>query len=406
MDTSSLDALKGVRIIDFSWAYAGPYATALLALMGAEVIKIENRKMPCISRRQRNEITGQPYHVDDCPAFKDLNMNKLGVTLDLRQPKAVELAKELVKTADVAVDGFTPGVLSRLGLGYEELKAVNPRIIMLATSANGGIGPEARYSGYAPMFNASGGLGDMTGYPDGPPTVMRLTVDNVVAHLNAFAILAALTHRLKSGEGQYIDTSSQEGIACLIGDTIMDYTMNGRLQSRNGNCDDIMAPHNCYRCLGDDKWISIAISTEEEWQALCGVMGDLDWSKDDRFSNAYSRWQNQEEIDRLMESWTINYTNYDLMHRLQQAGVAAVPSFTSEDLFTDPHLAEREFSQLVDRPTGKYMMVAPPWKFSVTPARFVRDAPAMGEHNEHVFGMLLGMSQEEIARLEEEGVFS
>jgi benzylsuccinate CoA-transferase BbsF subunit len=400
-----MDALTGVRIIDFSWAYAGPYAAELLALMGAEVIKIESRKRPCITRRQPHPITGQPYDIDDCPYFKDLNMNKLGVALNLSQPKAIELAKRLVERSDVVVESFTPGVMSRLGLGYEVLRSVNPSIIMLSSSANGTTGPEARYAGYAPMFNATSGLGELTGYPDGPPTVMRITIDNVVAHLNAFAILAALIYRQETGEGQYIDAASQEVIACLIGDSIMDYTMNGRVQSRDGNRDEIMAPHNCYRCLGEDKWINIAVSTEEEWQILCQVMGNPDWSKEARFSDAYNRWQNQEELDKLLESWTINYSNYDLMHTLQKAGVAAVPSFTSEDLFADPHLAEREFSQVFERPrTGNYVIIAPPWKLSATPARIVQDAPSLGEHNEYVFGKLLGISREEINKLQEEGV--
>jgi len=399
-----MDALTGVRIIDFSWAYAGPYGTELLALMGAEVIKVESRKRPCITRRQPNPVTGQPYDIDDCPYFKDLNMNKLGVALDLSQPKATELAKRLVGMSDVVVESFTPGVMSRLGLSYEILRSVNPSIIMLSTSSNGSTGPEASYAGYAPMFNATSGLGEMTGYPDGPPTVMRITIDNLVAHLNAFAILAALIYRQETGEGQYIDVSAQEAIACLIGDSIMDYTMNGRVQSRDGNRDEIMAPHSCYRCLGEDRWISIAIATEKEWRSLCQVMGNSAWSRETRFSDAYNRWQNQEELDKLLESWTISYSNYDLMHMLQKAGVAAVPSFTSEDLFTDPHLAEREFSQLVDRRSGKYMMVAPPWKLSATPARIVRDAPSLGEHNEYVFGKLLGMPREEINRLQEEGV--
>jgi len=399
-----MDALTGVRIIDFSWAYAGPYATELLALMGAEVIKVESRKRPCITRRQPNPVTGQPYDIDDCPYFKDLNMNKMGVALDLSHPEATELAKRLVGISDVVVESFTPGVMNRLELGYEALRFVNPRIIMLSISSNGSTGPEASYAGYAPMFNATSGLGEMTGYPDGPPTVMRITIDNLVAHLNAFAILAALIYRQETGEGQYIDASAQEAIACLIGDSIMDYTMNGRVQYRDGNRDEIMAPHNCYRCLGEDRWISIVVSTDREWQSLRQVMGNPAWSKEARFSDAYNRWQNQEELDKLLENWTINYSNYELMHMLQKADVAAVPSFTSEDLFTDPHLAERDFSQLVDRRSGKYMMVAPPWKLSATPARIVQDAPSLGQHNEYVFGKLLGMPHEEISKLEGERV--
>jgi benzylsuccinate CoA-transferase BbsF subunit len=374
--------------------------------MGAEVIKVEKKDRPCISRRQRNEVTGVPYDINDCPAYKDVNMNKFGVTLDLGNPKAIVLAKRLVATADVVVDGFKPGVIKKLGLGYDTLKEIKPDIIMLSTSANGGIGPESQFSGYAPMFNATGSLGDMTGYPDGPPTVMRLSIDNLVAHLNAFAIMAALIHKKETGEGQYIDTSSQEGIACLVGDSVMDYTMNGRVQTRNGNSDDAMAPHNCFHCIGEDKWISIAVATDEEWRALCQTMGNPAWCRELRFADAYSRWYHQEELDKLMESWAVEQNNFDLMHQLQQKGVAAVPSYTSEDLFTNEHLAEREFSQLIDRPIGKYMIVSPPWRLSETPAGFVRDAPALGEHNDYVFGELLGHSKEELAAFEAEGVFS
>lgn len=398
-------ALAGVRILDFSWAYAGPYATELLALLGAEVIKVESRKHPCVTRRQPHPLTGQPYNLDDCPYFKDLNMNKLGIALDLSKPKAVELAKRLVEKSDVVVESFTPGVMERLGLGYKVLRSVNPQIIMLSTSANGNTGPEARYVGYAPMFNATSGLGEMTGYPDGPPTVMRITIDNVVAHFNAFAILAALVHRQKTGEGQYIDTASQEAIACLIGESIMDYTMNARVLSRDGNRDEIMAPHNCYRCRGEDKWISIAVANETEWQNLCQVMGNPQWSREDRFADAYRRWHNQEELDKLLEAWTIDYGNYQLMQMLQEVGVAAIPSFTAEDLFTDPHLAEREFCQVFERArTGSYVIINPPWKLSLTPPKIVRDAPDIGQHNEYVFGRILGISKEEIHKLEEEGV--
>jgi len=400
-----MDALQGVRIVDFSWAYAGPYATELLAFLGAEVIKVESRKRLCVTRRQPHPVTGQPYDINDCPYFKDFNMNKLGVTLDLSKPKAVKLAKRLVEISDVVVESFTPGVMDRLGLGYEALKSVNPSIIMLSTSANGGTGPEAKYVGYAPMFNATSGLGEMTGYPDGPPTVMRITLDNVVAHFNAFAILAALIHRQRTGEGQYIDTASQEAIACLIGESIMHYTLNNTTPSREGNRDEIWAPHNCYRCRGEDRWLSIVIATEEEWQALCQAMGSPPWTNEKRFSDSYLRWQNQDELDRLLEAWTINYTSYELMHMLQDVGVAAVPSFTSADLFSDPHLAERQFCQVFTRSrTGSYLLINPPWKLSLSPARIVQDAPALGEHNEYVFGELLGMSEREIQELEKEGV--
>jgi len=398
-------ALQGIRIADFSWVWAGPYGIMLLAYMGAEVVKIESSKR-IDSSRMGSITTGQAATGwESSSYFNNVNLNKFGVTLDLSQAKAVELAKQIVRISDVVAQNMRPGAMDRLRLGYKDLVKIKPDIIMLSSSAYGATGPYREYTGYAPHFSAFSGLAYMTGYPDGEPDLITGSTDIRSATTSAFAVLAALNYRQRTGQGQHIDLSSPETLSVLIGDALMDYTMNQRQPSRNGNRDDSMAPHNCYRCKDEDKWVSIAVATDEEWEALCQAMGNPEWTKDERFSDSYSRWQNQEDLDKLIEQWTINYTHYEVMERLQASGVAAMPSFSAEELFADPHLKEREVATEVNHPVmGKQVVLNPPWKFSETPASIERAAPLMGQHNDYVFGELLGMSKQEINQLTEEGV--
>lgn len=398
-------ALAGIRIADFTWVWAGPYAIMLLAYMGAEVIKIESSKR-IDTARKGSITTGQAFAGwDSSSLFNNLNLNKLSVTLDLSQPKGVELARRIVSISDVVAQNMRPGVMDRLGLGYEALAQIKPDIIMLSSSAYGETGPYREYTGFAPHFSAYSSLAYMTGYPDGEPNMLTGATDIRSATTAAFTILAALNYRQRTGQGQHIDLSSTEALSVLIGDSLMEYTMNQRVPYRDGNRDAAMAPHNCYRCRGEDKWISIAVATDEEWEALCQVMGNPAWAGEECFADSFSRWQNQEQLDRLINEWTINYSHYELMERLQAAGVAAMPSFSAEELFSDPHLREREFITEVEHSVlGKQVVFSPPWKFSETPPRIERAGPLLGEHNDYVFGELLGMPREEIIRLIEEQI--
>jgi len=401
------DALAGVRVADFSWAWAGAYSTALLAYLGAEVIKIESRKKADHTRRFSITTGGVFDDLDRSPVFNDLNLNKLGVTIDLSQQQGIELARRLVGVSDVVVQNMRPGVMERLGLGYEQLCRVKPDIIYLSSSMRGGNGPERAYGGYAPNFAAVAGLAYVTGYADDLPAGFMGEVDLVSATTAAFGLLAALNYRWQTGEGQCIDVSSSDAVSVLIGDVLIDYVMNGRIQTRRGNEDLFMAPHNCYRCKGDDRWVSIAVANDEEWQALRSAVGGPEWAGDGRFSDICGRWQNREELDRLVEQWTVQHDDYEVMHLLQQAGVAAVPSFSSEELCTDPHLEERGVWVEVEHPViGKQTAVSAPWKLSGTPASIYRASPVLGQHNDYVFGELLGFPAEEIARLAELKVIS
>jgi benzylsuccinate CoA-transferase BbsF subunit len=398
--------LEGVRILDFTWAWAGPHATLLLAFLGAEVIKVESRRR-LDHTRLRSLVAGPTMtHPDHSDIFNDLNVGKLSLTLNLSQPKAAEIAKRIVQISDVVTQNMRPGVMERVGLGYDDLKAVKPDIIMLSSSAVGATGPERTYTGYAPTFAAMSGLAYITGYPDGPPMPLSGAVDLRVGTTSAFAILAALYYRARTGKGQHIDLSSTEAVSALIGHTFMDYSMNSRVQNRAGNHDHMMAPHNCYPCLGEDKWVTIAVACEEEWDALRRVVGD-GRLEDGRFADAPSRWQNQEALDQLIGEWTASHSQEEVTEALQKAGVAAMPLLDGPALVQDAHLRARDVLEPLQHPTiGERLTVSPPWKLSRTPAEIRRPGPLLGEHNQYVLGELLGMSGDEIERLvAEEAVY-
>jgi crotonobetainyl-CoA:carnitine CoA-transferase CaiB-like acyl-CoA transferase len=226
------------------------------------------------------------------------------------------------------------------------------------------------------------------------------------ASTSAFAILVALYHRACTGEGEYIDLSSTETIAINISDSLLDYIMNGRVAVRKGNRDESMAPHNVYPCK-NGRWVSIVIATDDEWTSFCAALGNPAWAAEERFSDAHRRWLNQDELDKLIGEWTVNYTHYEAMELLQKEGIAAVAALQGVELYSDPHLKERNVSCTVVHPNiGKRVALAPPWKFSATPARVKHCGPLLGEHTEYVLGELLGMSEDEVAALKEEGVLS
>lgn len=397
--------LRGVRVLDFTQVWAGPYCSMLLAFNGAEVIKVESEKRPDRTRFFSVTLATTYKGKEESQLFNNLNLNKLDITLNLSHPQGVELAKDIAKLCDVVVENFRPGVMARLGLDYEALRQVKPDIVYLSSSARGSTGPEWDYAGYAPTFAALSGLSHLTGHRNGTPSLMSGRTDLLVGTIAFLAIVAALIYRSRTGKGQYIDLSSSEAIAVLIGDTFMDYAMNGREQTRNGNRDPAMAPHNCYRCQGEDKWISIAVASDEEWQSFCDAIGNPEWTRNERFADALSRKANEDELDRLISEWALNHTHYEAMELLQGAGVAAMPSFSSEELFNNPHLKERRVYTEVDHPVlGKQTLVGTPWKLSATPAVVTRHAPLFGEHNEYVFGKLLGISTARLDQLQKEHI--
>jgi benzylsuccinate CoA-transferase BbsF subunit len=396
--------LAGIRVADFTWAWAGPHGTLLLALLGAEVIKIESGTRLDHSRIRSLMAGTQQGGPDDSPIFNDLNLNKLSLTLDLRKEESRAIVRRLVAQSDVVTQNMRPGVLDRLGLGYEDLRAIKPDVVMLSSSAVGATGPERSYAGYAPTFASLSGVAHLTGYPDRPPVPLSGSVDLRVGTAAAFAVMAALYRRDRTGEGQHIDLSSTEVMSAMMGEVFLDHSMNGRVQERMGNRDAALAPHGCYRCRGDDAWVSIVVGREEEWLALRQSIGDpaLD---DEAFAGPLERWENQDRLDEIIERWTRERAAEEVEATLQSARVAALRVNNGMTIASDPHVRARGVLERVTHPrVGERLVVGAPWRFSEEGVGVRRPAPLLGEHNRFVLGEILGMPDDEIDRLTEAGV--
>ena len=421
--------LSGVRVADFSVHAAGPFAGLMLAELGAQVIKIESSARLDITRRPHT-MYGKPPS-----GFEQVNANKMSITLNLKEPKAVELALELVRLSDMVLENFRPGVLERLGLGFERLREVKRDLLMVSLSASGQTGPERGYSGYAPMFAAAGGLGFLTGYPDGPPVELRHAMDHTGGVMGALCAVAALCGRAPgpvsareaSGDdvtgndrGLHLDVSVRDVATAFIGPALLDYAMNEREQAPQGNGNGAASPCGVYRCASapagvipeggasrgsatdDDQWVSIAVTTDREWQGLCRALGNPAWTEDARFGDGYQRWLHRAELDKCLEEWTRQRTPWEVTGALQTEGVAAFPSLSADQLMADPHLAARNSFPEVSHPErGRQRGVAPPWRFDRTPARLDGWTPELGEDNDAIFHGLMGIPIEEVRALQE-----
>lgn len=396
------EILKGIRIADFSWVWAGPYCGTLLSMLGAEVIKIES-KGRIDQTRQGTLMDGDNFHgYDYSPTFNNANLGKQSVTINVKTPEGVQLAKELVSKCDVVLANMRPGKMKKLGLGYEDLRQVKEDIIMIESTGFGSTGPYSHFAGYAPIFASFGGLANLTGYTDGEPNVMSGVQDLRVSVAAAFIIITALINRKKTGKGTYIDVSSSECLSDLVGPQLMAYTMNGFSPVRRGNADAIMAPHGVYPCREKDSWISIAVGSDEEWEAFKKVIGDPEWTENPEYRDMWGRWYNRKAISQEVEKWTKDYSSYELMHRFQEAGIAAMPSMSAEDILTDPHTKARNLFIHMEHPAmGDFVTMSPAWHFSKTPAEITKASPLLGEDTETVMRDLLGKSDEEIRSLEE-----
>ena len=397
--------LAGIRVVDFGWVWAVPFMTQLLGDMGAEIIKVESRAR-LDSTRVRRPGSGRPEHPDWAVRFHVYHRNKKSITVNMSSPRGVELVKALICVSDVVTDNFTPHVLKNWGIDYPSIKKIKPDIIMVSLSSAGQYGSLRDLTTYAPALGAIAGLETLVGYHGERPLGSTLAyMDPIAGTYGAFAVLAALCYREQTGQGQLIDMSQMEACMTLIGSLFMDYTMNKRVGGTEGNRERGMAPHNLYRCKGDDQWVSIAVKTEDEWDALCVVMGNPEWTREPRFADQLSRWENQEAMDKHINSWTQLYSSYEVMEMLQKAGVAAMPSLTTIQELEDPQLNARGTWVKIDHPTFQGETInGNHWKLSRTPGGIYRHAPLLGEHNEYVLAELLGISREDIKHLEEERV--
>ena len=399
-------ALAGIKVVDFGWAWAGAFATKQLADNGATVVKVESPRRPDVMRCDRHVSISKPDNPDDKPLFAFLNTSKYSITVDLRNPKSRPLLERLIKWADVVSENFTPGTLDKLGYGYDYASRINPAIVYCSSSAYGQTGPMAREWGLDGTACAYSGRLCLTGWPDIDPVMPSCCpyADAVTPLLAAAAIVAGLDYRRRTGKGQYIDISMVEVLAYQIAPAFLAWQLNTTLVTRSGNRTPDAAPHGVFPCLGEDRWCAIAVFTEEEWQAFCRVV-DEPWARDPKFETLSLRKLNEDELERLISNWTRHRTAEEVMNALQEAGVPAGVVQTGEDLISDPQLSLRQFLVPVEHPAlGAIECPAPAYKLSKTRAQ-VRPAPCMGQHNEYVCTQLLGFSDEQFARMIQEGVF-
>jgi crotonobetainyl-CoA:carnitine CoA-transferase CaiB-like acyl-CoA transferase len=360
--------LAGIRIADFTVHNAGPFCTHMLSQLGAEVIKIESAVRPDAFRKPH------PVYGREGPAtFDQVSSTKLSVRINLKKPEGVDLAKRLVAVSDVAAESFRPGVMERLGLGYASLKSVKPDIVMLSVSSSGQTGPDAHFAGYAPLFGAWGGLSDLSGYADGPPVEMRHVMDHTVGLHSTVALMAALHQRKTTGVGCHLDVAAREVASSLIGEALL-MAAAGATPVRAGNDPDAV-----YQCAGEDRWLSVAIRSAEESNALDALTG-----------GDAAGWARTQDANLAAAA-------------MQAIGIAAHASWTTPELAADPHLRERRAIVDVSEPDGtSRAAVGVPMRLSKSPDIGIqRGTPGLGDDEEAIYGELLGISRSERRRLEE-----
>jgi crotonobetainyl-CoA:carnitine CoA-transferase CaiB-like acyl-CoA transferase len=398
--------LSGVHVLDFSWVWGGPFCTLQLAQLGADVIRVESARRSCLFRNLLPFADNIPG-LNRAGLFNQVNQGKRSVLLDLSNPNALEVARTMVAWADVVVENFAPGVLTRIGLGYEALRPVRPDLIMISISGYGQTGPYRNYVSYGGLSGSQSGFYAQNGPSTDEPRDLGVTyADPAGGTLGALAILLALVNRALTGEGQYIDLSMLEALGTVGAEGLLEVAMNGHEPRRLGNHDRRMSPHNCYKARGDaEVWVSIAVGTDAEWRALCEAIGQPSLADDARFRTADLRRRKEEELDRIITQWTRHRDRWEITEMLQRAGVAAFPTLSNQDLFEDPHLMERGFVVDVDHPeAGRRKHTGICWTMSGTPNRKMTRAPLLGEHTDEVMQSVFGYSPDEIERLKAEGV--
>jgi len=398
-------ALDGVKVVALEIALAGPMTTSVLASYGAEVIKVESRTRIDWMRQVGPFIGSERTSNEGSVCYLAPNPGKFDMSLDLKHPRAMEIITKLVKWADVVAENFAGGVITRLGLGYEELRKIKPDIIMLGSSIYGQTGSFAQVPGYGAVLTALTGLSHLTGFPDQLPQAPGFAITDFIApRINVLAIVAALEYRRRTGKGQYIDASQMETIIPLLTPVLLEHEVNGREASRVGNRSTRAAPHGVYRCKGDDRWCAIAVFTDEEWHYFCQVINKPALIEAPEFSTLAERVKNAEKLDTLVEDWTVSRTPEEVMRLMQDAGIAAGVVQCGQDLDNDPQLKHQNFFHKLDHPgLGDFSYTGMPAQLSETPYE-VNRAPFLGEHTEYICTQVLGFSDEEFVQLVADGV--
>jgi crotonobetainyl-CoA:carnitine CoA-transferase CaiB-like acyl-CoA transferase len=406
--------LKGVRAIVLTQAWAGTFCTELLGLMGAEVIQIESRQrldswrggnfkaqVPAGLRERPSAVHG--YNTN--ALYNSVNLNKYCITLNLADPRGIDIFRRLVPKADVVAENFSPRVMGNFGLDYGSLKAIKPDVILISLSAYGATGPYANIPGIGGTIEPMSGMSSLLGYEGGPPMNSgQMYPDPVAGYYGAAAALLALRHRTRTGEGQYIDLSMQEANMTFIADALMEYALKGSVRPRMGNRHLTLAPHNIFPCQ-DGEWLAIAVRSEEEWARFCVVAGRPEWADDERFEDNAARKRNEPALDAEIEAWTKDRTAGDLEASLVAAGLVAGKVLGVAGVSRNEQLRDRGFIVELDHPeTGSLDYVGVPVRFSGTPGGATMPAPLHGQHSWEVLSSLLDMSRDEYEALEAEGI--
>ncbi len=382
--------LEGVRVVDFTSHAAGPFCGLMLALLGCEVIRVESKTHVDINRRPH-----PVYGRLNVPNFDHMAGPKRAVSLNLKSPGGVALAKELIAKSDLVIENFRPGVMERLGLDWDSLHEANPGLAMVSLSAYGQTGPDARRPGYAPIFAAEGGLGYMTGYADGPPCELRNNMDHTAGIAAAVAAVALLECKSARGIGAYADVSASEVAAMLVGESIVEAAA-GITSKRLGNAHERWAPHNVYRALGEDAWVAIAVRSDPEWHKLAQIIGQQELQRPE-FGSAEGRAQKSSWLDDQISQWTATRSAQDIAHALQAQGIAAEVSMSARHLLEDEHLGARGAFVTLNHPLhGARPTVEAPWRLAGIARVYSQWSADLGAHNQEVICDLLGHSREEL----------
>lgn len=385
--------LAGVRVLEITKVWAGPYAGKMFAHLGAEVIKVE-------SSTNLDEMRAYGgVDINSAPYFLSINQEILSVQVNMKTEEGLDLVRQMVAKSDIVIDNIRPGAMERSHLGYEDLKKIKPDIIQCSIKMWGNDGPLGYQTGYAPCFAALSGLSYLVGHEGETPKGMNIRYgDSTAGACAALACIAALHHRERTGEGQFIDLSAVETMTSLVGDSLFAYSVTGTVPEPDGNFHPEICPHGAYPCQLTD-WISIAVADETEWQALCEVLGAHDLAADPRFASLPLRLENRHALDEALGELTSEQDAANLADQLRKASVPAFKSMSSIDLCADEYLWGREAYRLVtDHRNGSRPIIGPSWRISPDGPKVERGGPLLGEHNEYVYREILGLPQ---ARLDD-----
>jgi crotonobetainyl-CoA:carnitine CoA-transferase CaiB-like acyl-CoA transferase len=398
--------LEGLRIIEVTTNWAGPVAGRFLADLGSDNVKVEWATRPATRALfwpgPTQDLQRQPHH--RAMYFYEMNRNKRGVCIDLSKPDGRAAFLELVKTADVVIENNSARVMPNLGLGYDDLRAANPSIIMVSMSGYGSYGPRRDWVAYGANIETTSSMTSITGYPDGQ--LSRTTLfyaDPVSGNFAAIATMAALRHRDRTGEGQWIDMSLNECGVTFCADALIELQRTGKVRAPNANRDPSVAPQGVYRCIGTDNWVAITVRSGDEWKQVAALIGRPDLADDESLSELSARQARHDELDAAISAWTAGLEQYEVAQALQARGVAAGPVLANWQITADPHIHHRGMYEMIVNPVvGAYPTTTWPWRFERTPARIVRPAPLFAEHNREILKEA-GLDDDAIAALYESG---